>query len=379
MSKCLECEKMDRYLVHAALEQLCSQLSQTDNSEKNSVIHDKEQQRKLIEIAQRTVDKYSTSELLPLTRKVLTTVESLFNQCDSSSSLLDFSLLDVLYPFRSRWLKVDSEFRDCTQYFIDGDSLLFTVIQYSNVNLNEYYGNTLHVIYIIERLLSTLFSQSNDMNYYIIFFNDVKQIISNNMSSSTFYLLRQCFIQHIQSNMNEEKMNCSRKLRQFNSFLSEDYIEFYKEEKPYFVLYNDMTTTNSSLLLTDCQIEYLRLYYRYFSNYHYFSVKCGLYLMNNIKFIDTSIWCFKVSFDKRISSNQIQQQLRKMILRGQEEAMEFSETYSLTIATALEKYCDKDLLQKAEVKDVRLHLYQVALMVMYETTKVLLVPLFSCF
>jgi hypothetical protein len=176
--------------------------------------------------------------------------------------------------------------------------------------------------------------------------------------------------------MNKEKLNCSRKLRLFDSFLSEDYIQFYEEEKPYFILYNDMITTDSSLLLTDSQIEYLRLYYRYFSNYHYFSAKCGLYLMNNMKFTDTTIWCFRVSFSKRISSNEIHQQLRKIICSEQKEAMEFREIYLLTITTLLKKYRDEELFQKAEVKDVRLYLYQVVFMVMYETTKVLVVSHF---
>jgi hypothetical protein len=95
-----------------------------------------------------------------------------------------------------------------------------------------------------------------------------------------------------------------------------------------------------------------------------------------MKFTDTTIWCFRVSFAKRISSNEIQQQLRKIICSEQKEAMEFREIYLLTITTLLEKYRDEELFKKAEVKDVRLYLYQVVFMVMYETTKVLVVSHF---
>ncbi|CAF1539415.1 unnamed protein product [Didymodactylos carnosus] len=104
--------------------------------------------------------------------------------------------LNLLYPCTSRWLEVHREFRDCTHYFIDADSLLLTVSHYSNVNVNEYYGHTLHVIYIIERILLTLFNQLNEKNYYILFFDDLKDKLSNS-SKSILYLLRQCLIEHI--------------------------------------------------------------------------------------------------------------------------------------------------------------------------------------
>ncbi|CAF1322704.1 unnamed protein product [Didymodactylos carnosus] len=65
--KCLENEKVDSYLVNAALEQLCSDLSQINNSdEKGSEVDEAKQQRAvLIETAQYTVDKYSKLKVLP--------------------------------------------------------------------------------------------------------------------------------------------------------------------------------------------------------------------------------------------------------------------------------------------------------------------------
>ncbi|CAF1191540.1 unnamed protein product [Didymodactylos carnosus] len=300
--KCLEnnnSNNSNNDMFNAALQQIASHLSQINNYYGND--KERQQQRqKLLEIAKHTIDKYNNgSSVLPSSiREILTTIESFLKQSatdkDKNNNASILKSLNLLYPFTSRWLEVHREFRDCTQYFIDGDSLLLTVSHYSNVNLNEYYGHTLHVIHIIERILLTLFNQSNETNYYILFFDDLKNKLSNS-NNSILYLLRQCLIEHIQSNMRSS----TTKLRLFTSFLSEEYTTFYTEEKPLFIFYTDITSSfSNSLLLTKNEIEQLTIYYRYFVNYHQYYIKCGLYLTNKMKLADTSVQCFRISYEK---------------------------------------------------------------------------------
>ena len=209
---------------------------------------------------------------------------------------LSLDNVDVLYPYRAELVDVYREFRDSTQYFIDGDSLLLSVAHHINVDLNSYYGNTLHVIFIIERMLLTLFQQSDQCNYTLIFFDCHYHLYQQ--EKSILSLLRSCLIAHLSQNANKYR---ATKIQQFSSWLNDDYLSFTQNEKPFFVFYHDMSTfdlENGSFLSKDV-LEKLLCMYRLFGNYHQYEIKCQLYLMNKLTLTETIVKCFHVEFKQK--------------------------------------------------------------------------------
>ena len=201
--------------------------------------------------------------------------------------------LDILYPFTANFLDARREFRDCTQYFIDGDSLLLSIAHHANVQLASSFGHTLHVIFIIERILLTLFNQAHQCNYTLIFFDCHHQLYRN--EASILSLLRACLIAHLSQNADKSGR---AKLHQFSSWLDEDYLRFAREEKPMFLFYHDISTlaAEPANLLSAAALENLLIVYRLFGNYHQYALQCHLYLMNKLFLSETNVTCFEVQF-----------------------------------------------------------------------------------
>ncbi|CAF1367167.1 unnamed protein product [Adineta steineri] len=204
--------------------------------------------------------------------------------------------INIHYPYTARFFDVHREFRDCIQYFIDGDSLLLSIAHHINVNLESYGGNTLHVIYIIERILLTLFNQSHENNYTIVFFDCHFQLYQQ--SNSILTLLRTGLIVHLLKSANQYN---GIKIHQFSSWLSDEYLTLTREEKPLFIFYHDLSTfdINNDKLLPKDILTKLLFIYRLFGNYHQYIIQCHLYLMNKLILTETSVQCFQVKFRKQ--------------------------------------------------------------------------------
>lgn len=201
--------------------------------------------------------------------------------------------LDILYPFTANFLDARREFRDCTQYFIDGDSLLLSIAHHANVHLAASYGHTLHVIFIIERILLTLFNQAHQCNYALVFFDCHHQLYRH--EASILSLLRAGLIAHLSHNADKHGR---AKIHQFSSWLDEDYLRFAREEKPMFLFYHDISTLSvePANLLSASALENLLIVYRLFGNYHQYVFQCHLYLMNKLFLSETTVTCFQVQF-----------------------------------------------------------------------------------
>ncbi|CAF1324270.1 unnamed protein product [Rotaria sp. Silwood1] len=133
--------------------------------------------------------------------------------------------LDIHYPYKARFLDLHREFRDSMHYFIDGDSLILSVAHHISIDLKTYYGNTLHTIFIIERMLLTLFNQAQQCNYTLVFFDCHYYLYEK--EKSILSLIRACFIAHLSKNINQYG---SSKVRQFSSWLDQEYIDYAHEE-----------------------------------------------------------------------------------------------------------------------------------------------------
>ncbi|UJR12134.1 hypothetical protein I4U23_016311 [Adineta vaga] len=207
--------------------------------------------------------------------------------------------IDLLYPYTARFIDVHREFRDSMVYFIDGDSLLLSIAYHINVDLISYYGNTLHTISIIERILLTLYKQANRYNYKVLFFDCHYQLY--NQTNSILSLLRQCLITHLSKNTNI-------KIYQFSSwFNNDDYLKLTHEEKPMFIFYHDFSSfdINDNHLLSKDVLEKLAYTYYLFGNYHLYTIQCHLSLMNKLILTETSVQCFQLRFDKQIPQDKI--------------------------------------------------------------------------
>ncbi len=232
----------------------------------------------------------STTTIPSSHQSILTTIQTLLSTSKTETNFLS-KHLDILYPYTACFLDVRREFRDTAHYFIDGDSLLLSIAHHVNVNLRSYYGNTLHVIYIIERLLLTLFHQSHRCNYSLIFFDCHYHLYQKENSILT--LLRACLIAHLSK-------NGTANIQQFPSWLDENYLQFVRDEKPMFIFYHDMSTfdiDNDHLLSKDV-LEKLLCIYRLFGNYHQYVIQCQLYLLNKLTLANTTVKCFRIQFNR---------------------------------------------------------------------------------
>jgi hypothetical protein len=279
LKQCIESNN-DKILI-VALEQIASHLSEiTDN--------DNEYQC-LIECLPSDVFKSPKSEQY---QSILSTIQALIS---TNQVLTSLDNLDVLYPYRAHFLDARREFRDSTHYFIDGDSLILSIAHHKNVNLNSYYGNTLHVIFIIERILLTLFNQSHQCNFTLVFFDSHHQLYQE---SSILSLIRASLIAHLDKNSDKYGKN---KVQQFSSWLDDDYLKFIREEKPIFMFYHDISSFDieTDNFLSKNTLQKLVRIYHLFGNYHQYVHECHLYLMNKLNLTDISVQCFQIQFKQK--------------------------------------------------------------------------------
>ncbi|CAF2796627.1 unnamed protein product [Rotaria sp. Silwood2] len=134
-------------------------------------IHDEKECQRLIKCLPSNLSSPTIPEIYKPILKTIQTLISRNKTKQDVSTVMSSSDLDILYPYKARFLDLHREFRDSTHYFIDGDSLILSVAHHINIDLLTYYGNTLHVIFIIERILLTLFNQTQQCNYTLLFFD----------------------------------------------------------------------------------------------------------------------------------------------------------------------------------------------------------------
>ncbi len=177
-----------------------------------------------------------------------------------------------------------------------------SIAHHSNINLNSYFGNTLHVIFIIERILLTLFHQSHQCNYTLVFFDCHHHLYQQ--ENSILSLLRACLILHLSKNANQ---NGRMKIQQFSSWLDDEYLKLVHDEKPMFLFYHDMSSFDkeNDLLLSKDTLEKLLCIYRLFGNYHQYVIQCHLYLMNKLTLTETTVKCFQIQFNRMCSKKLI--------------------------------------------------------------------------
>ena len=344
------CIKSDNEkIVTMALEQIVLHLSErkeNDQEEKQllACLPTDTSSSKLSPEQQEIVEKI---QLLSLTSQTGTEPMSIF----SSDNLAE------LYPYKARFLDVRQEFRDSTHYFIDGDSLLLSIAHHINVDLKSYFGNTVHVIYIIERILLRLFTQSNQYNYTLLFFDCHHQLYQNEHAILT--LLRACFISHLSKNLDR----C--RIVQFSSWLDDNYLQFSREEKPMFLFYHDISNFDHHLLLSEETLEKLRISYRLYGNYHQYYIQTHLYLMNKFTLTNTSIECFQIRYTRKCSMELLRKCLTFLSSRVSSTA-EKENNKNMELEKAIEDITDAD---------VRLYLYLKTLVQLIENKQVISIVL----
>ena len=239
-----------------------------------------------------------SSEIRQEHQPILSTIQTLLRTKQNKMAKLSSDEFDILYPQTARFLDLRREFRDSAHYFIDGDSLILSIAHHINIDLKTYFGNTLHVLFIIERILLHLFNQAHQCNYTILFFDCHYQIYRN--EPNILHLLRTCLIAHLSRNTAQHR---STKIQQFSSWLSEEYRQFVSQEKPHFIFYDDLASfvPQKNCLLTENTLKYLRYVYRLFGNYHQYHLQCHLYLMNKLILTDITVMCFEVKFHNQCS------------------------------------------------------------------------------
>lgn len=259
-----------------------------------------------------------------------------------------------LYPYKARFIDVRQEFRDSTHYFIDGDSLLLSTTHHINVDLKSYHGNTLHVIYIIERILLMLSNQSNQCNYTLLFFDCHHQLYQ--AENSILTLLRACLISHISKNIEK----CG--IAQFSSWLDAEYTRFAEEEKPMFLFYHDLSNfdLNNDPLLSKDALEKLLISYRLYGNYHQYCIQTHLYLMNKLTLTDVSVECFQIRFTRKCSSKILEESFRF-----------FSSKLNSAMQKENQKMKSEKSIQDIADGDVRIFLYLKTLTQLIESQGVM--------
>jgi hypothetical protein len=291
-----QCIKSDNEkIVTIVLQQIASHLFE--------VTHNDEERKRLIH---HLPSETSGATISQSHQSILATIHALTstNRTEQETAILLSNHIDILYPYTARFLDVRREFRDSTHYFIDGDSLLLSIAHHINVDLISYYGNTLHVIYIIERILLTLFNQSHQCNYTLVFFDCHYQLYQ--AENSILGLIRTCLIVHLSKNA--EKCGAN-KIRQFSSWLDDDYSEFSREEKPMFIFYHDMSSFDmkKDKLLSENSLRSLFNMYRLFGNYHQYVIQCHLYSMNKVILAEDEIKTFRILFKRQFPPNSLKQ------------------------------------------------------------------------
>ena len=256
---------------------------------------------------------------------------------EDPTAMLLVQHIDLLYPYATRFLDLRQEFRDSSHYFIDGDSFLLSMAHHANVHLDANYGNTLHVIFIIERILMMLFNQAHRWNFTLVFFDCHHRLYRE--ESPILSLLRAGLLAHL--SRNAERLGAT-KVRQFTSWLDEDYVRFALEEKPTFIFYHDMSTfdfDNDSLLSTKA-LEQLYYTYRLFGNYHQYVLQSHLYLMNKLILTDTTVKCFQVQFN-RMCPQRLQAKLVH-VGASHTHANRIDASHQQTLANVCEEIADRD-------------------------------------
>ncbi|UJR11193.1 hypothetical protein I4U23_015374 [Adineta vaga] len=257
-------------------------------------VNDQKERQHLIKYLPKNL---SASTIPEIHKPILAKIQSLMS--NNESTVISADDLDVLYPYHARFLDLRREFRDSTHYFIDGDSLLLSIAHHINVDLISYFGNTLHVIFIIERILLTLYNQTHQCNYTLVFFDCHHQYYQQ--ENSILNLIRSSLIVHLSKNI--DKYGPS-KVQRFTSWLGVDYKKFVQEEKPHFIFYHDMSSFDlvKDQLLSQKSLEHLLYIYRLFGIYHQYHLECHAYLMNKLTLTDAYIKCFQIEF--RINCSQ---------------------------------------------------------------------------
>ncbi|CAF3527387.1 unnamed protein product [Rotaria sordida] len=296
-----QCLKSDNdKIVTIVLKQIASHIFE-------GISNDNESQRLIRDLPLDTLSSIISS----LHQPMLTIIQTLLSKNKMEIYTTNFlaNHIDILYPCTSHFLDVRREFRDSTHYLIDGDSLILSIAHHININLNLNYGNTLHVIFIIERILLTFFYQSNQCNYTLIFFDCHYHLYQQ--ENSILSLIRSCLIIHLSKNIDKYR---TVRLQQFSSWLSNEYLKFIQEEKPMFLFYHDMSTFNkeNDKLLSKDILEKLFYTYRLFGNYHQYVVQCQLYLMNKLILTETTVQCFQIQFN-RMYPKQLLNELVKTV------------------------------------------------------------------
>ncbi len=329
IDQCIKSDK-DKIIV-IVLQQIASHLFEGTNN-------DDEYQR-LIKYIQPNTLSFS---IIPSYQPILATIQSFLspNKIELNTTNFLSNHIDILYPYTARFLDVRREFRDTTHYFIDGDSLLLSIVHHTNININSYHGNTLHVIFIIERILRTLSYQSQQCNYTLVFFDCHYHLYQR--ENSILSLLRSCLIKHLLK-------NTTMKIEQFSSWLDDEYSKFIREEKPMFLLYHDMSNfdnENDKFLSKDV-LEKLLCVYRLFGNYHQYIIQCQLYLMNKLTLTETTVKCFRIQFN-RMCPKKLFNEIIKTISSELQSVNESKQQNS----SEFEKLC-----QEFSENDVRLFFY----------------------
>ncbi|CAF5033149.1 unnamed protein product, partial [Rotaria sp. Silwood1] len=295
----------------------------------------------------------SSSTIPEIHKPILTTIEILRSREQTTHqdmlTIMSSNDLDILYPYKARFLYLHREFRDSIHYFIDGDSLILSVAHHINIDLISYYGNTLHVIFIIERILLTLFNQTQQSNYTLIFFDCHYQYYEK--EKSILSLIRACLISHLSKNINKYG---SSKVRKFSTWLDSEYIKFIYEEKPHFIFYHDMSSfdINKDHLLSSVALKNLLYIYRLFGNYHQYYHESNLYLMNKLILTDTMVKCFRIEFKEKISMILL---VKKIRILSSYHIISMSENND-----SIE--FEKKIYELTNQHDVRLFLYLKAIM-----------------
>ncbi|CAF0782411.1 unnamed protein product [Didymodactylos carnosus] len=328
--------ELGQKIVAVALQQISSHLSEVTN--------DDDKRKRLVQCLPSDMSSSATPESH---QPILTTIKSLLSNTSKEQDPTTYTLddIDILYPYSARFLDAHQDFRDSTHYFIDGDSLLLSVAHHAHVDLASFHGNTLHVIFIIERILLTLFNQAHEHNYTLVFFDCNYELYARE-APPILGLLRACLISHLCKNVNKCGLT---KVRQFNSWLDNDYLVFARDEKPLFIFYHDMSSLNNNnenALLSEDVLRQLLFIYRLFGNYHQYSIFCHLYLMNKLILTDTTAQCFQIKFN-RICSMKLLEKFVKTTTTSSRSQLTVNDRTEV-----FEKWC-----QKTGQSDVRLFVY----------------------
>lgn len=219
-----------------------------------------------------------------ITLKTSSSIVDVFRHFSMENSL-QVEHLEILFPTSGRFVDARREFRDSTKFFLDIDSLLLALIHQDEID-----ASPLHLIFVVERILFKLFQQANETNFTLIFFDFYEQIYEEN--SSILLLIRSALVAHLKSNDDRIEM------KQFSSWLDDEYVKFVREEKIHFVFYHDLSNLKISTknYLSNEVFERLTILSHLFGNFHQYFLECQLFLLNKIFLSPTTVECFQLKF-----------------------------------------------------------------------------------